>query len=476
LLGLLAIFLLIALPLLIDTPGLTYPELRGFVIGEKVHEGASLYSELVDASGPLAGWTNALVDICFGRSLTARHITSFILIFLQAAYIGVVFSNQKAFAEHTYIPSLIYVIAFCFSFDTLSLTPELLGAGALLPALSSLFKEIEFREQRRESIFNVGLYISIASLFCFSYSVLLIGSFITLAVFTRSTMRKYLLLIVGFALPHLLLLAVYYLKDGLPAVWQFYYLPNLNLQSLHYISSGALWTLLTLPMVFLVVSLIMMTREARLSKYQTQLVQAMFFWTLFALVQVYLSKDFRPQNFISAIPGFCFFMTHFLLILPKRKFAEIAIWIFLSGTVLIGYLARYGALDRVNYHDLWVHKDESGHSGKRLLALDEGWEIYVNNRLASPFLDWHLSSIVFMHPEYYENVLLVSNGLINDPPEIIRDRNNLLLPYLERLPALRKMYRREGVYYVRVTSSPTTSSPALLLKEKGDSSTTRAGK
>ncbi|MGC3948218.1 MAG: hypothetical protein QM762_27545 [Chryseolinea sp.] len=448
LLGLLAIFLIISLPFFIDTPDLTYPELRGFVIGEKVHEGASLYTAIVDSTGPLAGWFDGLLDVLFGRSILARHIISFVLIFFQAAYIGIVFSNQKAFAEQTYIPSLIYVVAFCFSYDTLSLTPELLGAGALLPALSSLFKEIEFREQRSESIFSLGLYISIASLFSFSYSVLLIGSFITLAVFTRSNVRKYLLLIVGFALPHLLLLAIYYLKDGLSAVWQFYYVANFTIHSARFISAGGLWTLLTLPLIYLIVSVVLMNREARLSKYQTQLVQAMFFWTLFSLIQVYISRDFRPQNFVSVIPGLCFFVTHFLLIMPKRKFAEIAIWVFIGGTVLISNLARYGAFGSVSYRDLIVRKDDAPYTGKRLLVLDEGWEIYSKNRLASPFLDWNLSRSIFTQPEYYENVIMVSNGFKNDPPEIIRDKHNMLQPYLERLPELRKQYKRQGDYYL----------------------------
>jgi hypothetical protein len=250
----------------------------------------------------------------------------------------------------------------------------------------------------------------------------------------------------------LLLLAIYYLKDGLSAVWQFYYIPNLTLHSIRYVSSGALWTLLTLPLIYLVVSLVMMTREARLSKYQTQLVQAMFFWTLFALVQVYISRDFRPQNFISIIPGLCFFVTHFLLILPKRKFAEIAIWVFISATVLISYLARYGAFSSVNYRDLTVRKTDSPYTGKRLLVLDDGWEVYANNKLASPFLDWNMSRSVFSQPEFYENVILVSNGLKNDPPEVILDKHNLMRPYLERLPELRKLYRRQGDLYLRTDS------------------------
>ncbi|MEO8472428.1 MAG: hypothetical protein ABI477_09545 [Chryseolinea sp.] len=453
LLGLLAIFLLINLPHFIDTPDLTFPELKSFLVGEKVHEGNALYTELVDSVGPLSAWFDAFLQICFGRSILARHLVAFIIIFLQASYIGIIFSNQKAFAEATYIPALIYAIAISFSFDTLSLTPELLAAGALLPALNNLFKEIEFREQRHETVFNIGLYISLASLFAFSYSVYIIGAIITLAVFTRTTVRKYILLSVGFALPHLLLIAVYYLKDGLSDLWQFYYQPNFIVSSTRYISNGSLWILLMLPLVFLVISLFLMNREARLSKYQTQLVQSMFFWMIFSFVEVWYSKDFRPQNFIPLIPAFSFFITHCILILPRKKFAEISIWVLLLGTVLINYLARYNAIDGVNYKGLFVPAAEAPYSGKRLLVLDESLSIYRNNRLASPFLNWQLAKGVFSHPEYYDNIIRVYEGIKADPPEVIRDKNDLLKPFMDRLPELKKLYTRKGTYYILNTAS-----------------------
>lgn len=450
LLGLLIIFLIICLPLFIDSPSITYPELKSLIIGEKVHEGHSLYTEMVDSTGPLAGWFDGILDICFGRSILARHIVAFIIIFLQASYLGIVFANQKAFAEGTYIPSLVYVVSFMFSFDTLSLTPELLGAGALLPALNSLFKEIEFREQKNEVIFNLGLYISLASLFAFSYSVFLIGAILSLSIFTRSTPRKYILLATGFLLPHLLLNSIYFLKDGATELWQFYYLPNLRYQSVHYITNGSLWILLVLPLVFLVVAVFMMTREARLSKYQTQLVQAVFLWTIFSFFQVLYSKDFRAQNFVTMIPCYSFFVTHFLLIIPKKRFAEICLRLLLVGTVSMCYLTRYGAIEGVNYNLLLVPQGKQTHSGERMLVLDDAWDIYKDNQLASPFLNWNLAKVVFTRPDYYENVIKVYEGIKTDPPDIIRDRNDLMKPFLARVPELKNSYRRDGMYYIKV--------------------------
>jgi hypothetical protein len=449
LLGLLAVLLIIVLPILIDPPGLTYPELKNFISGEKVRDGNSLYTEIIDSTAPLAAWFNAFLDLCFGRSVLARHIVAFLLIFLQASYLGIVFSSKKAFAENTYIPSLVFAILFTFSFDTISLTPELVGSGFLLLALNSLFKQLEFREQGNESIFNLGLYIGIASLFALSFAIFIVACSLILIFFTRSSPRQYFLMIFGFLLSHVLLLSGYYLMDGLKEIWQYFYLPNLTFHSERFMSNQALWTLTALPLLFLLISLIMMNRDARLSKYQTQLVQSMFFWMIFSVVQILFSKDFRPQSFITLIPSLSFFITHFLLLVRRRKFAEMHIWLLMIGIVTMSYSARYNLWDRIAYDSLLVPESKTTFEGKRVLTLDADYSFYRNNELASPFLNWALSKEIFGEPGYYENVIVVYRGLNSDPPDIIRDKDDQLKPFFDQIPKLKGMYSRNGIYYVK---------------------------
>jgi hypothetical protein len=449
LLGLLVVLLIIVLPILIDPPGLTYPELKNFISGEKVRDGNSLYTEIIDSTAPLAAWFNAFLDLCFGRSVLARHIVAFLLIFLQASYLGIVFSSKKAFAENTYIPSLVFAILFTFSFDTIALTPELVGSGFLLLALNSLFKQLEFREQGNESIFNLGLYIGIASLFALSFAIFIVACSLILIFFTRSSPRQYFLMIFGFLLSHVLLLSGYYLMDGLKEIWQYFYLPNLTFHSERFMSNQALWTLTALPLLFLLISLIMMNRDARLSKYQTQLVQSMFFWMIFSVVQILLSKDFRPQSFITLIPSLSFFITHFLLLVRRRKFAEMHIWLLMIGIVTMSYSARYNLWDRIAYDNLLVPESKSTFEGKRVLTLDADYSFYRNNELASPFLNWTLSKEIFGEPGYYENVIVVYRGLNSDPPDIIRDKDDQLKPFFDQIPKLKGMYSRNGIYYVK---------------------------
>jgi hypothetical protein len=104
LLGLLGILLVIYLPLFINTPEITYPELKSILLGKKVHEGSSLYIDIVDGTAPLAGWFDSLFYLVFGKSLLARHILVFLIVFIQAVYLGVVFINKKAFSELSFFP------------------------------------------------------------------------------------------------------------------------------------------------------------------------------------------------------------------------------------------------------------------------------------------------------------------------------------------------------------------------------------
>jgi hypothetical protein len=451
LLGLLAIMVLINLPFFLDSPAITYPELKSILVGEKVHEGSAIYRELVDSTPPLASWTNGFLDILTGRSLLAKHILAFVIVFFQAAFLGIVFVDKKAFSESTYIPSLIFIILFFFSFDTLALSPELLGSGVLLLALNNLFKEIEFREQRDETIFNLGLFIGLASLFSFSFVVHLAGTITILLIFTRSTVRKYLLMVLGFLLPHFLLMSLYYLNGGLSDFWNFYYVPNLSFSSDSYISTKSLWMLGAIPLFYLVISLVMLNREARFTKYQSQLVQTMFFWMIFSLLQILYSKDFRPQSFITLIPSLSFFIAHYLLLIRRKRLAEISLWILLLGVVSVNLLGRYNKLSSISYQNLLVSDSPSAVTDKKILLLDDNLSVYKSNSLGTSFLNWNLSKAILAEPHYYENVIRVNKSFQGDWPEVIIDPNNLMKHFFKRLPELEKKYSLEkpGVYNLK---------------------------
>ncbi len=452
--GTLVLFLLLNLPLFIDPPAVGVATLKSMVIGEKLNEDYKMYSQLVDNTAPLAAWSYEFFETLFGRSLTARHIFAFIFVFLQSAYLGMMMINRKVFNENTYIPSFLFLLLFFFSYDTISLTGELLGFVFLLPAINNIFREIEFRTQRDETVFNLGAYISLASLFSFGYSIFLFFAMAALITSGRITPRKFLLLTFGFLLPHLLVLSVTLLSGVLPDVWQHYYLSNLSLERIVRMPWDGLLVLAAVPTLYFLISSIMLQREARLSKYQSLLLQLMFLWIGFCFIYLLFCKDLRPQNLIVFIPGMTTLITHFLLFIRRRRFVEINGWVLLLGVVTVSYLARYEKLDWVSYEGLQVRAtNEYGYADKRLLVLEDDMRFFLDNQLATPYLNWALSKRIFEGPDYYENVTDVYHAFTTDPPDIVIDKRNYLKPFLERIPELAKEYRRRGDVYVRATNN-----------------------
>lgn len=441
--GLLALLVTIYLPFFISDQLLTVPELKNIVIGEKLNDGLRPYAELIDSTPPLTMWINALVEMVFGRSLMARHILAFFLLFFQSAYLGILFIDKKVFTENTFIPSVIFSILAFFSFDTLALSGELFGAGFLLLALNSLFKEIEFKEQRNETVFNLGLFISLASLCSFANTMYLLAALGILAFYTRSTPRKYLLMVFGFFLPHALLSSVYFLRGEMPMLWEYYYAPNFNFQSTSYISIKSLLMLGAIPLFYLLVSVVILNREARFSKYQSQLLQAMFLWLISSFPLIAFSRDLRPQNLIVLIPGFSFFITHFLLLIRRRRFAEINLWALLVSVVVVAYLGRYEKLGSVDYRSLII-KTQSGSADKKILVLNDNISAYASNKLGTGFFDWSLSRNVFENPDVYDHVLMVHKSFTEDPPDEVIDPDNLMAAFFSRIPELKARYVNTG--------------------------------
>jgi hypothetical protein len=433
---------LLSLPFFIDTAPITYPELKSLIIGEKVSEGNMLYSELIDSTPPLASWFYGLSDLIFGRNLTVRHILAFIILFSQSAFLGIMLIDKKAFSENMYLPSLLFFLLAIISFDSLSLTADLLASGFILLILNNLFKEIEFRIQRDETIFNLGLFVSLASLFSFSYILYLPGVIIILLIFTRTSFRKYLFMVLGFLLPHLIIICIYYLSNDFQSLWQYLYLPNLSFSSPNLMSGRSLLVLCAMPLLYLFISLFILNRDARLTKYQSQIFQAMFLWFMIALIQVFFAADRRPQSMIPLIPPVSFFLTHFLLLIRRKKFAELHLWILLIGIVTVAYMARYDKIEYIQYKNLLVDKRPGSIQSKRILVLDNQPERFFKNRLAASFYEWKLCRPIFEQPDYYENVLMVNRFFESDPPEVIIDPNHLMERFFDRIPSLKGKYER----------------------------------
>jgi hypothetical protein len=332
----------------------------------------------------------------------------------------------------------------------LSLSRELLASTFLLLALNNIFKEIEFKVQRDEIVLNIGIFLGIASLIIFSYSVFLLGAMVILFVFARITIRKSLLLTFGFAFPHLALICLYYFRDGLPEYVQYFYGPNFTFHSINLVSWKSIVWLSGGILLFFFFALVMLNREARFTKYQSQLMQVMLFWLMISFSEIGITRELTPHSFITFAPPFAYFISHYILLIRRKWIAESMMWIFLLSTIGISTVSRLNKIKSIDYTGLYVKdsKYKSFIKGKKVLVLGNDCGIYENNKAASAFLNWDLSREIFENPEYFENVILIEDSFEHDMPNVIIDEKGRMEKFFLRLPALKARYEKAGFLYV----------------------------
>lgn len=452
LLGVLFVLLLASLPLFIDPVGITLPELLNHVLGEMVTDGKTIYLQIYDDTPPLAATFFAGMDFVFGRSALAWRIVAFLILFFQAAYFGIVLINNKAYEENTYLPALIYGVLAFLSFDLFSFSGELIASTFLLFTLNNLYKEIEFRVQRDETVLNIGLTIGLSSLVIFSTVVFLPTVIFLLAIFARLDIRKVVLLLFGFALPHGVLAILYFLWDGSTLLWQNFYLPNLLFTKDALISWTSLLIISGLPLAYFLFSVIMLNRVARFTRYQSQLLQVMFIWITPCIAFLLLNRQLTPHSLFVFLPILSYFITHYFLLIRRRWIAEIMLWFFIVGILCFSLMARYQKIPGVDYRALALPAVADTIANKRIMVLDHNPGIYKDNAVAGYFFNWNLSHETFEQLDYYENVITINNALTSDPPDIIMDKNNLMKSVMERIPALKKKYKKEGNNYVKISN------------------------
>ena len=432
---------------------MTSQELKGAVLGEAVGS-KLLYVEIVDHSPALVAVTEGVLNFVFGRSVLGRHILALIVIFFQASFFSILLINNKAYNENTYLPSLIFGLLCFFSFDLLSLSPELIASALLLLALNNIFKEIEFRIDRDAIVLNIGVFLGLASLFVFSYTLFLPGTIFILIAFARASLRKILLLLFGYGLVHAGLFTLYYFYDHSSDLWTQFYVANLAQQRGALVSTRTLLILGAVPTAYFVLSLFMLTREARFTKYQSQLFQVLFLWLFIAALQVWLTPEITPHSFTTFLPSLAYFVSHYILLIRRRKLAEFMLWILMLGLISMNFLARNHFIDRVDYAGLFPGKSafEGNVVRKRILIVGDDLGLYKNNKLAGYFLDWNLSKRFFEDPGNLGNITKIHKSFTEDPPDVIVDENDLMEPILERLPTVKMRYQKDGKIYRRLSN------------------------
>lgn len=153
-----------------------------------------------------------LISDLFENHKMISLIFSFFFMLLQAFMFNRVIADKSIVDRNSWLPALIFIVLISSSFNLFGLQPIWFANFFMLIALDKVF-EVFNEDSVNIEIFNVGLFISIASLFYFPATLFIILLISALVLYYQLNLRAILASIGGLILPWIFVILYYYWFD-----------------------------------------------------------------------------------------------------------------------------------------------------------------------------------------------------------------------------------------------------------------------
>lgn len=450
---LLLLVVIIKLPFLGEKLPILLPELEWMLIGEKIHNGSSLYKEVWTNVGPLSSFVYWAIDFSFGRSQSVYEFIALLITYFQALYFTFTCNTRQTFLEKNYAPGLIYVLLMSISFDLSKLSPVLLSTTFLLFAFNKLIKQMERREGVSDEVFEVGLYIGIAALFHQPSMIYIFWGISSLVFFTNANLRQHFLALLGFILPLFLTGLYFYLYDSLDEFKYNWFNGIFKIKQYSIEDFKSAFIAIAVPSALAIFGFLRQSQASRYNSYQQRTQQIMLIWGIAGILALFLSPNVAPMQFIILVPCFAFFITGFFLHLRGAFLPELLFTILFIFIVFLQYqgVSPFFGKGFEQLADMRIKPQELPQlmKGQKMLVIGERIDEYKEGQSATCYLNWELSKIDLQNPDNYESIINIFDNFKKDPPTIIIDKQNVVPKIFQRIPALGADYKAtnmKGIY------------------------------
>lgn len=427
---------------------LTSYELMNLVTSEHLISGNIMYRDVFHWTEPLTAWVYYILFFLFGRSILYYRILTLVIIFFQAILFNQALNEKGCYDQRTSLPSLIYLSFVLLFPDMLSLSAVVLANTFLLLLFYFLISYIKDNEYT-QPLFWIGLNASLAFLFYAPYIVLLPAALVVLVLYSPIDARKVVTILYAFMLPLILVWAYFFWNDASVFYVQVFLQKVMSFQANHYLSFQQLIWIIALPLAWLMVGFIAISRASSFVNYQYRVIQSVFLFFLFSMFGMLLVKERSVFTMWQLVPFVAIIATYFLTLQKRKWFADVML--LLSFGVLVytqlhikktlvqlpsnesSLIARYDGV-------VW----DQFKSKKSVLILGNDIGVYTEYRLATPFLNWNLSESYFRDMQSYESVCLLDRYFSKELPEMIIDPNAVMKEVFYRLPLVSNKYEEKG--------------------------------
>jgi hypothetical protein len=284
-----------------------------------------------------SGLVSDLVYTLIGTKGWLPQAIALLLVFGQALLTNAICNEYQLITENTYYPALFFVLLSSFSPSMQTLSPMLLGNTFFMIALISLFRSTRSL-QAADTIFNVGFWIAVASMFYSSYWVFIIVGVIGIVRLRNFKSEETIILLLGFVVPYFLVCVYFFWVDGLAGFLKKEVLEHFGCFSFHLqmtwqnFVTVIVWLMAIGAAIFNAPSFYEKTSVQAQRKVQT------LFWTIGAVVLTLFTQNKIEINHLwLLIVPLSMFMAYTFLMVRNRMYAEFAFIVIMLFTLVFQY-------------------------------------------------------------------------------------------------------------------------------------------
>lgn len=409
-------------------------EFRYHLLGSKLNEGFQLYADIKDNTSPIAAVFYRIVSY-LNIPISWNIFLSSGIILLQAYIFQQTIQKHDILPKIGIIPFVLYLVSFHLSFEFFVPAPALLGLTFLLLAWREITAQ-QTRLQTNDRVFIVGIYVGIASLFFWSYTIFILWAILSLAFYTGITLRQIILTFVGYLFVFLITASVFLYNGTLNLMIQLLFKSSLQFQTPLIRDWQQIFIVFSPAILFGIIGLWSVSRSNKIRAHAQKVFQSNLIFLIISILSMFTLPGLSRVNLIFFLPALVLFGLNSFFLFKKFWQKELIFWILILGTFgSLSIQSDSNQIDRLKNSRLNLRNEH-------LMVLGPQMEEYQNNKMVGPFLNWELSKYLFEGINEYKNVIILSDFIKKDPPNYIYDPEGKFQLLTTFLPKLKQQYQK----------------------------------
>ncbi len=446
----LVLLFIVRIPLvLLDFP-LLRPELSWFLIGEKINDGWVMYKDLDDNTGVFSAMIYGFVDLIAGRSTAVFQGLNIFIVFVQAILLNYTINENNLLKSKTYVPALLYVVSASIFFDFYTLSPPMMATTFLIISLRYLFQQMK-QQKKDSSVYMMGFYIGVAGLFYTPAILFIFLLLFSVLLYSSSSLRSLLLVFVGFLFPLITVGLYYYWNNALGLYLTDILFYSFTQLDYWYLSSTGILFLAVIPIVMMVWAVLRLSAGTGYVNYQLNTRLVMIFYIVIAIVTFFVSPKKSAYHLFLFVPAMAYILGDYFLNIKSAFIRGLQFYSFSLIVWALGYMyddSPFLKNSLVSSQNIVVNAEKYDKVGK-VLVLGDDVDYYMNNTLATGYLNWQVAKQHFKDLSYLPQLIGIHENFLKELPDAIIDKEKVMPSVFDRLPDLRDIYYldKDGIYY-----------------------------